>query len=653
MDHFDPSMPVRGLECSICDCTDMEKSLAQIEDSALKGCQRCKLLGLSASAFQDYWSEDVQDNRGEVLVVVQRGLLSSSAAKVSIHWMSASNSQTRRLQLSISGQEEWDIPWPEFTIRNVPSSDPKSQQCLKFIKDQILSCASHENCGESRAAMFLNKSGNKIQNPTRLLKIVNHGSELSVLLTNTSDAKYTYTALSHCWGTQEQAKKIPTLDRDNLEQRLLAAMSVSSLTRTFQDAIELTASLGYEYIWIDSLCIIQGDQADWKKECGKMGEVYGGAYLVIAAAYAKDGNGGLFADRQAARRIEFKSSAGHAIKASVSAHRGEIDKHDIWKTGDQYWIAEDLPLFTRAWAFQERMLAKRIIHFTSSELVWECRSSATCECGDLSDGRTSWPQFGPRKTIKTKYQDVIDWGHNFERMEFWDDIAAQYSARDITKNSDRLPALASIAKQIDCCGMLGRYLCGIWEETLPHSLLWWSEFKDLKHFPRSDQQAITHFRPAVKCIPSWSWLSIEGRVSLWGRAATVHVEVTDIAFTLPGNDPYGESAEAAITLRGFTTLVVIYSSPQPNGSSAVIVVDPISRQEFSLDADTNPFEFSDSELWGVPFKALAFSSSGRGDLCCLILRQAPDRLDRYQRIGVAYLSETVFESASFDDIVMI
>nr|CEG03553.1 unnamed protein product [Fusarium acuminatum CS5907] len=149
-------------------------------------------------------------------------------------------------------------------------------------------------------------------------------------------------------------------------------MSISYLTRTFQDAIEMTASLGFEYIWIDSLCIIQGDQADWNQECGKMCVVYGGASLVLAAAYAKDGNDGLFADREVGRRIEFRSPAGHAIKAIVSAQKGGIDKHDIWKTGEQYWIADDLPLFTRAWAFQERMLAKRIVHFTNSEIVWEC-----------------------------------------------------------------------------------------------------------------------------------------------------------------------------------------------------------------------------------------------------------------------------------------
>jgi hypothetical protein len=500
--------------------------------------------------------------------------------------------------------------------------------------------------------MFLNKS-NKIETPTRLLKLVSHGSEPCVLLVNTSDTKYTYTALSHCWGAQGQAEKIPKLTRDNLEERLLAPVSASNLTRTFQDAIELTAGIGLEYIWIDSLCIIQGDQADWNKECEKMCDVYGGAHLVLAAAYAKDGSGGLFANRHVGHRIGFESPAGHTIKAFVSADTGDIDKHDIWKTGEQYWIADSLPLFTRAWAFQERMLAKRIVHFTSSEIVWECRSFAACECGDLSDERTSWAEFGPGKTIKTKYQHVIDWGSNLERLEFWNDIAAQYSARNITKNSDRLPALASIAKQIDCCDFLGRYLCGIWEASLPHSLLWWSEFKDLKSFPRSDQQVNTHLRPGVKCIPSWSWLSIEGRVSTWGRAPNVLVRVTGISFTSPENNPYGGCTEGAIALQGLTIPVCVWPSSQPHFSSAPIVVVPTLGQEFPLDADTNPFEFSYNELSSVSIKALRFSWPGGDNYWCLILRQAPGKADRYQRIGLGYLSTKSFLSTSFEDVIVI
>jgi hypothetical protein len=35
---------------------------------------------------------------------------------------------------------------------------------------------------------------------------------------------------------------------------------------TFRGAIEMTRKLGFRYLWIDSLCIVQNDEDDWKQE---------------------------------------------------------------------------------------------------------------------------------------------------------------------------------------------------------------------------------------------------------------------------------------------------------------------------------------------------------------------------------------------------
>jgi hypothetical protein len=47
-----------------------------------------------------------------------------------------------------------------------------------------------------------------------------------------------------------------------------------SLSRRFQDAMYATLSLGFHYLWIDSLCIEQNDRADWKQESEHMAKVY-------------------------------------------------------------------------------------------------------------------------------------------------------------------------------------------------------------------------------------------------------------------------------------------------------------------------------------------------------------------------------------------
>jgi hypothetical protein len=66
------------------------------------------------------------------------------------------------------------------------------------------------------------------------------------------------------------------------------ALQISSLPPTFQDAILITRKLGYRYLLVDSLCIVQVSSHDWQRESVKMSEVYSNAVLCIAASAATD-----------------------------------------------------------------------------------------------------------------------------------------------------------------------------------------------------------------------------------------------------------------------------------------------------------------------------------------------------------------------------
>jgi hypothetical protein len=86
-------------------------------------------------------------------------------------------------------------------------------------------------------------------------------------------------ALSYCWGTPGP----PKTTLSSLKERL-SAIQVSSLPIAFTETISLTRKLGLQYIWIDSLCIIQDSDSDWDIESAKMASVYEQAYLTIAAS---------------------------------------------------------------------------------------------------------------------------------------------------------------------------------------------------------------------------------------------------------------------------------------------------------------------------------------------------------------------------------
>lgn len=116
--------------------------------------------------------------------------------------------------------------------------------------------------------------------PTRLLDV--RGSKREpIRLVYTKDAADDrdempeYLTLSHRWGTAQ----ILCLTREN-QDSFLHEIPWENLPNTFKDAVNVTRSLGYAYLWIDSLCVLQDTPHDWEEESAIMGDIY------IAAACA-------------------------------------------------------------------------------------------------------------------------------------------------------------------------------------------------------------------------------------------------------------------------------------------------------------------------------------------------------------------------------
>jgi hypothetical protein len=217
-----------------------------------------------------------------------------------------------------------------------------------LIRSWISQCDRHPLC--TRVPRF----AEQFQLPTRLIDIGTGTADPSIRLVlsvnlNTVEP-YRYVALSHCWGADP--KKIPKTFRVTLSQQ---QERIIKLTKTFEDAIEVTRQIGVRYLWIDSLCIIQDDVTDFERECSKMGLTYARAYCVLSALDAEDGNGGLFIPR---------------IYSTSLTSSTLLEKWESMLNG---------PLSTRGWAFQEQQLSPRIIHFSRSRILWECRGCIAYE----------------------------------------------------------------------------------------------------------------------------------------------------------------------------------------------------------------------------------------------------------------------------------
>ncbi|KAK3680992.1 heterokaryon incompatibility protein-domain-containing protein, partial [Podospora appendiculata] len=354
----------------------------------------------------------------------------------------------------------------------------------------LLDCvANHTRCN-SRVTSFL---------PTRVLDLAAYGDSdgpsLDVVLRETFDIangpSSRYVALSHCWGDLVPGCQTTA---ETIHERK-TRISWESLHRTFQDAAAFTRRLGLRYLWIDMMCIIQGSDDDWLRESATMSDVYGSVYLTLAADHAQDG------------KLRALCADSSSYSPSLNARTWFLHIFDfdgINYKESQAWLArrpgQVLPLLTRAWAYQERMISPRVLHFTHDEPAWECAETSDCECGRLNQGFLDHCNI-TKHSIRNATPDL------------WARIVQEYSALNLTLDRDKLPALSAIARGFKKhYHPRGHYLAGLWSEHLARHLIWSVHFPFQTGVPRS---WLRHRpRPQSWCTPTWSWVPVNAEV-MW------------------------------------------------------------------------------------------------------------------------------------------
>jgi hypothetical protein len=214
-------------------------------------------------------------------------------------------------------------------------------------------------------------TGKKDLLPSRLIDVGDKSSSDPFLLITADASKRLvgakYLTLSHCWG----GIKIKKLEKANLED-MKNAIVMSSLPQTFQDAIRVTRELGQQYLWIDTLCIIQDSDEDWFQESSRMGDIYSNSYCTISATGAEDGSMGLFLDHKP------PPVAKSSVDTGAPNHDTKMWEREV----------DSAPLNQRAWVFQERFLSHRNLMFSRNCLFWECDSNRASET--FPDSLPSW-----------------------------------------------------------------------------------------------------------------------------------------------------------------------------------------------------------------------------------------------------------------------
>lgn len=183
-----------------------------------------------------------------------------------------------------------------------------------------------------------------------------------------------YAALSHPWGVKSRENQHFVSTVDNIRQHMERILD-SELPNNFRDAVFVARRLGIRYVWIDAVCILQATDShpgDFHREAGKMQEIFSSAYCVLAASSAKGMQSGFLSQGDETPREDRKAIelyAGPSGKPVFVCESRDDFQRDVIEG----------PLSSRAWAFQERALARRTIFFTNNQIYWECSGGIRCE----------------------------------------------------------------------------------------------------------------------------------------------------------------------------------------------------------------------------------------------------------------------------------
>jgi hypothetical protein len=472
--------------------------------------------------------------------------------------------------------------------------------------------------------------------PTRVIEIFEHDGELQTRLYHPAvgESQF-YIALSYCWGGHQ----LVTTTTEN-KAAFAESISIQTLPKTIQDAINTAWELGIHYLWVDSLCIIQNDADDMAREIAKMPQVYGQAICTIMASRASSAQEGFLHDRIATELPHLTCELPYRCPDN---QLGSI----ILLSQDKEFVHE--PLDDRGWTLQEYLLSTRILDFGTRQTRWICPS--TKNKPGYTDGWRQEPDRNNQRpgslTIKDESFKQGDLKSKAQQLgyesviEEWRNVLESYAARKLTVPTDRILAMSGIADRYGAM-FQDNYLAGLWKFAFPFELLWMRKASQ-RPVPRSTKEYQA---------PSWSWAAITQGISfasLRWTSADSRLELLDCKIELDNQGaPYGAVRSGHLKVRGkMREASWIPVRPQADAweptAQALTRRGPDGLEEVLaayILPDALEEEFSSGWVRSLPVHLLQVVHDPNDPVVGLVLRKLDVGL--YSRLGIFAFSWTHF-----------
>ena len=300
-----------------------------------------------------------------------------------------------------------------------------------------------------------------------------------------------YCALSYVWGA-----KVRYGSNDNLPRR--GKKLSSRIPKVIEDAMTVVREISQRYLWVDQYCIDQHDMVDRQTTISSMDRIYESAYITIVAASGVDANHGLPGVSSTARILPFRAVWEGKLLLSSLPRVSDALKQSTWAT--------------RSWTYQEAVLSRRLLCFTSHQIYFICSSQIYHE-------ESSRPQRRHRccssNRNSNEIQKLIFQEPDDEHMTSFTSHLKQYTSRDLTFDYDALNAFRGILARCAWRSYWGVPILSPGNQFgFAKGLQWIPDHAARATANSSDQSIEPSSFSRRKEFPSWSWAGWKGQVLL-------------------------------------------------------------------------------------------------------------------------------------------
>ena len=308
-----------------------------------------------------------------------------------------------------------------------------------------------------------------------------------------------FAALSYVWGKLKRPHTVHTkANHSSLYMPNAINPLDEALPRSIRDAMIATDGLGYRYLWVDALCIVQDAREDKQVQINNMAAIYGLASLTIVAAVGQDADAGLPGVGSTPRskwQFVFNNGLGEF------ANKG----HDLEQSiGSSYWQ-------TRGWTYQEFAFSSRLLMVTEHEAFFvSAQPSHSLDSSYFWQSESNVSRLQQRGGVASSFTSHVI-SKPLDAVGLYNNTIETYSCRTLTFQNDVLDAFEGIASYLNQ-GFRSGFTFGLPNAYLELGLLWFSyrladtELTRREGFPEYSWVSRTH-KVSMKRRPLSTWPS--------------------------------------------------------------------------------------------------------------------------------------------------